>query len=65
MGKEKEMITVRELKRTINGKEIADIVCLSTDVKPTGLANGSICLEMNTGKFYVYDEENNEWKEQE
>ena len=46
-------------------QEIADIVCLSTDVKPTGLANGSICLEMNTGKFYVYDEENNEWEEQE
>ena len=59
------MITVRELKRTVNGKGIADIVCLSTDTKPTGFANGSIILEVDTGKFYVYDEENAEWTEQE
>lgn len=59
------MITVRELKRTVDGKGIVDIVCLSTDTKPTGLANGSICLEMDTGKFYVFDEENTEWTEQE
>ena len=42
-----------------------DYVCLSTDTpKPTdGIVNGSMCLEMDTGKFYVYDEAGTQWVE--
>ena len=47
------MITVRETKKAINGKEIADLVGLSTDTKPTNYGNGSIMLEMDTGKLYA------------
>ena len=38
---------------------------LSTDSKPTtGVGNGSIFIEMDTGKGYFFDLENNEWHEQ-
>lgn len=35
---------------------------LSTDTKPTtGIANGSIFIEMDTGKVYFFDAANGEW----
>lgn len=38
--------------------------CLSTDVKPTsGLANGSILIEMDTSKVCIFDEQNSLWRE--
>ena len=38
--------------------------CLSTDTKPTeGWANGSKLLEMDTGKVFMYDEANGQWRE--
>lgn len=37
---------------------------LSTDVKPIErVGNGSIFIEMDTGKVYMFDEQNTEWKE--
>lgn len=41
---------------------------LSTDEKPTELngkaiENGSTYIEIDTGKIYLYDLENEEWKE--
>ena len=38
---------------------------LSGDTKPTGadVANGSVFLEMNTGKIYFYDAANAQWLE--
>ena len=37
---------------------------LSTDNKPTtGIANGSIFIEMDTGKVYFYDKTNTTWRE--
>lgn len=37
---------------------------LSTDPKPTeGIENGSIFIEIDTGKFFMYDGENQLWKE--
>lgn len=41
---------------------------LSTDQKPTEVSgkkvdNGSAFIEINTGKVYLYDLENEEWKE--
>lgn len=38
-----------------------DWVCLSADGMPGGAANGDICLNMSSGEFYAYDEENQEW----
>ena len=37
--------------------------CLSSDTKPTGVANGSCLLEMDTGTLYYYDAEGEEWVE--
>ena len=37
--------------------------CLSTDAKTTDVTNGSILLEMDTGKVYMYDETGNTWRE--
>lgn len=34
---------------------------LSSDTKPSGIANGAIFLEIDTGAKYMYDEENGEW----
>ena len=39
-------------------------VCISTDTKPTtGVPNGSLLLEMDTQKVYVYDSDNVTWQE--
>lgn len=36
---------------------------LSTDTKPTtGIANGSVLFEMDTGTMYKFDEENEAWR---
>lgn len=37
---------------------------LSTDEKPTeNIVNGTSFIEIDTGKVYMYDLENEEWKE--
>lgn len=42
-----------------------EIACLAADTKPTdGIATGSICVEVDTGKVYFYDSEGAEWVEQ-
>lgn len=47
-----------------NGDVLIEAACLSTDTKPTdGIANGSACIEMDTGKTFMYDEANSEWLE--
>lgn len=35
--------------------------CLSSDIKPTDVANGSTLIEMDTGDVYQFDEENSSW----
>ncbi len=59
------MFTQRENKTfTYDGLAVGDFACLSTDTKPTeGIANGSVCIEMDTGKIYFYDAANAEWLE--
>lgn len=45
-----------------NGDVLIEAACLSTDTKPTdGIANGSACIEMDTGDRFMFDEENGEW----
>lgn len=37
--------------------------CLSADTKPTtGIANGSILMEMDTSTLYMFDEANSTWR---
>ena len=41
---------------------------LSTDTKPSAsdnkdITNGTLFIEINTGKIFAYDLENNQWKE--
>lgn len=47
-----------------NNKTLVEACCLSTDTKPTtGVANGSLCLEMDTGKIYAFNEAGAAWVE--
>ena len=43
-------------------KELFDVRLISTDEKPSA-PNGSTCLEMDTGKRYIYDQEGATWWE--
>lgn len=46
------------------GVGYAEIACISTDTKPTaGFATGSICVEVDTGKVYFFEEPST-WVEQ-
>ena len=40
-----------------------DVRCLSTDVKPTGVPNGSTCIEIDTGTGYLFDGDSQDWIE--
>ena len=56
------MVTV--LRHTYYGVWVHDVRCLSTDTKPTeGIHNGSTLLEMDTGKMYMFDKDNETWRE--
>ena len=62
------MITLYENKniRVVNGevKGIKELRGLSTDEKPTaGIDNGSVFIEIDTGKVFMFDLKNAEWKE--
>lgn len=62
------MITVTSFKRTYNPNtkkhtNYREGTCLSTDTKPTNWDNGSILLEINTSKVFIYDAENEQWRE--
>lgn len=60
------MVTLQKIGDRHN-RSVLQIVGLSTDVKPTvkvenmPLTNGSIYVELNTGKRYLFDEENKMW----
>jgi len=57
------------IKITEEGELVsAELRGLSTDTKPTEIgdktiANGSVFIEIDTGKIFFYDLENEEWKE--
>lgn len=62
------MITIYRKEGAIKDKQEVELRGLSTDEKPTELnneniSNGTIFVEMDTGKIYMYDLENREWKE--
>lgn len=42
-----------------------EVACLSRDTKPTdGIATGSLCIEVDTGKVYLYNSDGEAWVEQ-
>lgn len=51
-------------KPVMVGDEYFDIRCLSTDEKPIKhINNGSILIEIDTGKRYIFDYEAKIWSE--
>lgn len=61
------MITVENNIQTVNGIATVSQTYwgLSTDSKPTsGVGNGSIFIEINTGKVYFFNGEGAAWVEQ-
>lgn len=66
------MITIskQDFKKNKNGKDyiIGEIRGLSTDKKPTKIGekyieNGSIFIEIDTGKIFFFDLDSETWKE--
>ena len=60
------MITITRKESDINNgnKSILEIRGLARDTKPTeNINNGSTFIEIDTGKIYLYDAENQQWKE--
>lgn len=62
------MITIAKKENTFNEYILVELRGLSTDEKPTTfndlkVGNGSTFVEINTGKIYLYDLENQEWNE--
>ena len=57
---------VRILTETIveGTKRYIEAACLSTDTKPVDdLVTGSVMIEVDTSKAYMYDEDSSEWVE--
>ena len=45
-----------------NDKVLVQAVCKTDDTKPTdGIANGSICFNMETSVFSMFDEASDSW----
>lgn len=58
------MITIYRKEGAIKDKQEVELRGLSTDTKPDeNVENGTLFIEMDTGKIYMYDLENEEWKE--
>lgn len=48
----------------INRGKVNEYYGLSTDTKPTDAPNASMFYEMDTGKLYLFDKDNQTWREQ-
>ncbi len=58
------MVNVYGTKADNWGSGPFDVRCLSTDTKPkAGMPNGSTCIEIDTGKKFLYDRAGDEWHE--
>lgn len=44
-------------------KQLVELALKSTDTKPTNCINGSTCIEVDTGKLYIFDESASAWTE--
>lgn len=50
------------ITKTFSGDRIEG-ACIAADTKPTNVGNGSILIEMDTGKTYMFDKANTQWRE--
>lgn len=58
------MLKWNEMKLTEEGRWLCAGCCLAADEKPVGtVANGSQLVEMDTGRLFLFDEENALWRE--
>ena len=58
------MVTINAISKINSEKPVCEGYCLSTDSKPTvGIGNGSFITEIDTGKVFCFDEENETWYE--
>lgn len=58
------MITMYRKEGAVKDKQEIELRGLSTDEKPTeNIENGTIFIEIDTGKIYMFDLENEEWQE--
>lgn len=60
------MLTIEhEDMEKLNGQIVYRVQgkCLSSDTKPTNVANGSMLLEMDTGKVLMFDADGEAWLE--
>ena len=56
------MFTVIKTIGLRNGKNIIEGACLNADAKPTeNIANGSMCIEMDTGNIYMFNSASGAW----
>lgn len=48
----------------VSNKKVYDVRCNSTDTKPTNkIPNGSTCIEIDTGKGFLFDGDEGKWNE--
>ena len=58
------MIRILTENTVTDGKRYIEAFGLSTDSKPTsGVVTGSVFVEVNTGKVYLFDEVGSQWQE--
>lgn len=55
------MVRVTHAGIVQNGVQYVEMAGLSTDAKPTNVATGSLFLEVDTAKWYAFDEDGNQW----
>lgn len=49
-------------KEYIDGRRYAVVTCSEDDTKPTtNFVQGSECIETDTGKFYLFNEDTSDW----
>lgn len=62
------MVTIGKIGQNTNGR-VLELYGKSSDAKPTDFVdgvqviNGSIFIEIDTGKGFLFDEQNKEWEE--
>lgn len=57
--------TATESDGVVTVRALETIFCLYSDTKPTeNIANGSIAVEIDTGKVFFFNEEGGAWVEQ-
>ena len=57
------MFTIQLTLPTLGSeKSYIEAACLSTDAKPTNVANGSIIMEIDTATLYMFDEAAKTWR---